>query len=57
MKRQNMEKLMKQIENSIDEHLKNTGIKTPLYQGQIEQFYYNWEGKVFFDRFMAIGKK
>ena len=46
--------------NSPEEHLTNigiTGIKTPLYQGQIEQFYYNWEGKVFFDRFMAIGKK
>jgi hypothetical protein len=43
--------------SNIEEHLENTGIKTPLYQGQVEQYYYNWEGKVFFDRFMAIGKK
>lgn len=43
--------------DSIDAHLENTGITKPLYTGQIEQFYYNWEGKVFFDRFMAIGKK
>ena len=43
--------------SNIDEHLENTGITKPLYTGQVEQFYYNWEGKVFFDRFMAIGKK
>jgi hypothetical protein len=43
--------------DSIEGHLENTGITKPLYTGQIEQFYYNWEGKVFFDRFMAIGKK
>jgi len=43
--------------DSIESHLENTGIKNVLYKGVAEQFYYNWEGKVFFDRFMAIGKK
>ena len=43
--------------SSVEEHLENTGIKDTWYTGQIEQFYYNWEGKVFYDRFMAIGKK
>jgi len=43
--------------DSIEGHLENTGITKPLYTGKIEQFYYNWEGKVFFDRFMTIGTK
>lgn len=43
--------------DSIESHKENTGIEDPWYAGQIEQFYYNWEGKVFFDRFMVIGKK
>lgn len=43
--------------SSMEEHLENTGIEDVWYTGQKEQFYYNWEGKVFFDRFMAIGKK
>lgn len=43
--------------DSIEGHLENSGIVKPIYTGQIEQFYYNWEGKVFYDRFMAIGKK
>ena len=43
--------------DSIEGHLENTGITKPLYTGKIEQFYYNWEGKVFFYRFMTIGTK
>lgn len=43
--------------NTIEGHLENTGVTKPRYTGQIEQSYYNWEGKVFFDRFMTIGTK
>ena len=43
--------------DSIEGHLENTGISNVLYKGVAEQSYYNWEGKVFFDRFMVIGTK
>ena len=41
----------------IDSHIENVGVKDVLYQGQIEQSYWSWDGKVNFDRFMVIGKK
>ena len=41
----------------IDSHIENVGINNIMYQGQIEQSYWSWDGKVNFDRFMAIGKK
>lgn len=42
---------------SIEEHIDNVGVKSVLYQGQIEQSYWSWDGKVNFDRFMVIGRK
>lgn len=42
---------------TIDDHIQNVGIKEVSYQGQIEQSYWSWDGKVNFDRFMVIGKK
>lgn len=42
---------------TIEEHIKNVGINTVMYEGQIEQSYWSWDGKVNFDRFMVIGKK
>ena len=27
------------------------------YTGKTKQFYYDWNGKVYYDRFMAIGTK
>jgi len=43
--------------DTIERHLDNTGITNVLYKGVAEQSYYNWEGKVYYDRFMAIGTK
>lgn len=42
---------------TIREHIENVGINVVLYQGQIKQSYWSWDGKVDFDRFMVIGKK
>lgn len=42
---------------SIEAHVENVGINSVMYQGQIEQSYWSWDGKVNFDRFMVIGKK
>ena len=42
---------------TIEEHIENVGINTVMYDGQIEQSYWSWDGKVNFDRFMVIGKK
>ena len=42
---------------SIEDHIENVGINNVMYQGQIEQSYWSWDGKVNFDRFMVIGKK
>lgn len=42
---------------TIEEHIENVGINSVVYQGQIEQSYWSWDGKVNFDRFMVIGKK
>ena len=42
---------------TIEEHIENVGISKVLYEGQIEQSYWSWDGKVNFDRFMVIGKK
>ena len=42
---------------SIEGHIENVGINNVMYQGQIEQSYWSWDGKVNFDRFMVIGKK
>ena len=42
---------------TIDAHIENVGINNVMYQGQIEQSYWSWDGKVHFDRFMVIGKK
>jgi len=41
----------------IENHIENVGINSVMYQGQIEQSYWSWDGKVNFDRFMVIGKK
>lgn len=41
----------------IESHIENVGVKRVLYQGQIEQSYWSWDGKVNFDRFMVIGRK
>jgi hypothetical protein len=43
--------------DSIEAHLENTGITKPSYTGKIQQTYHSWEGKVFFDKYMAIGTK
>ena len=37
--------------------IENTGLKDVHYSGKVKQFYYDWNGKVHFDRFMAIGTK
>lgn len=42
---------------SIEEHIENVGVEKVLHQGQIEQSYWSWDGKVNFDRFMVIGTK
>jgi hypothetical protein len=42
---------------SIEEHVENVGVTDVFYEGQIEQSYWSWDGKVNFDRFMVIGKK
>jgi hypothetical protein len=42
---------------TIEEHIENVGINSVVYQGQMEQSYWSWDGKVNFDRFMVIGKK
>lgn len=42
---------------TLEEHIENVGITSVEYQGQIEQSYWSWDGKVNFDRFMVIGKK
>lgn len=42
---------------TINEHIKNVGVETVMYDGQIEQSYWSWDGKVNFDRFMVIGRK
>lgn len=42
---------------SIEDHIENVGITNVSYQGQIEQSYWSWDGKVNFDRFMVIGTK
>jgi hypothetical protein len=42
---------------TIEEHIENVGVTNVLYEGQIEQSYYSWDGKINFDRFMVIGKK
>jgi hypothetical protein len=42
---------------SIEDHIENVGINNVMYQGQIEQSYWSWDGKVNFDRFMVIGNK
>lgn len=42
---------------TIEDHIENIGVSKVLYEGQIEQSYWSWDGKVNFDRFMVIGKK
>jgi hypothetical protein len=42
---------------TIEEHIENVGVTSVEYQGQIEQSYWSWDGKVNFDRFMVIGRK
>jgi hypothetical protein len=42
---------------TIEAHIENVGIKTAKYTGEIKQFYYSFDGKTEFDRFMAIGTK
>ena len=42
---------------TIEDHIENVGINSVIYQGQIEQSYWSWDGKVDFDRFMVIGRK
>ena len=37
--------------------IENVGLKDTMYSGKTKQFYYDWNGKVYFDRFMAIGTK
>ena len=43
--------------SSLSEHLENTGIKKVLYEGNIKQKYWTFDGLNEFDRYMAIGKK
>lgn len=43
--------------DSIEEHLKNTGVTKPLYTGSIKQKYWTFDGLNEFDRFMVIGNK
>jgi hypothetical protein len=42
---------------TIQDHIENVGINNIMYQGQIEQSYWSWDGKVNFDRFMVVGRK
>jgi hypothetical protein len=42
---------------TIEDHIENVGINSVIYQGQIKQSYWSWDGKVDFDRFMVIGRK
>ena len=37
--------------------IENAGLVNTSYTGKTKQFYYDWNGKVHFDRFMAIGTK
>ena len=37
--------------------IENAGLKNTSYTGKMKQFYYDWNGKVYFDRFQAIGTK
>ena len=37
--------------------IENIGLLDTHYTGKTKQFYYDWNGKVYFDRFMAIGTK
>jgi len=43
--------------DSEDALIKNAGLKDTYYTGKTVQYYYSWDGKKFYDRFMAIGKK
>lgn len=43
--------------DSIENHIKNVGVKKSLYQGSIKQKYWTFDGLNEFDRFMIIGKK
>jgi len=43
--------------SSPSEHLENTGIKKVLYEGNIKQKYWTFDGLNEFARYMAIGKK
>ena len=43
--------------DSIENHIKNVGVKKSLYQGSIKQKYWTFDGLNEFDRFMVIGKK
>jgi hypothetical protein len=46
--------------NCVDSELaliENIGLKDTYYSGKTIQYYYSWDGKKFYDRFMAIGKK
>jgi hypothetical protein len=42
---------------TLEDHIENVGVKDVLYSGNINQFYWSWDGKVDFDRFMVIGRK
>ena len=37
--------------------IENAGLKDTSYSGKTKQFYYDWNGKVYYERFMAIGTK
>lgn len=43
--------------DSIDHHKENVGITNTLYEGQIKQKYWTFDGLNEFDRFMVIGTK
>lgn len=43
--------------DTIEGHIENVGLTETFYTGKVEQSYYSWEGKVYYDRFMAIGQK
>lgn len=43
--------------DSIDQHKENVGITNTLYEGQIKQKYWTFDGLNEFDRFMVIGTK
>lgn len=42
---------------TIEEHIDNVGIKNVQYSGAIKQYYWSYDGKVDFERFMVIGSK